>query len=192
MRKGAASHFAIRSGRTGDRVSVAVDAIGADDGFLSGLDGRVELTTVGAAGEALPARSLPLPETAPGRYETSFRPDIDAGALLFGATFRAAGPHGALVADASGRLTLPFAAELTPRPPASTEGAAALARAAAASGGRVIHDAVEALDPTGNPRQTEQPLRTPILLITLALFVADVALRRIRLPAPARTIDSRR
>jgi uncharacterized membrane protein len=182
MRKGAASHFAIRSGRTGDRVSVAVDAIGADDGFLSGLDGRVELTTVGAAGEALPARSLPLPETAPGRYETSFRPDIDAGALLFGATFRAAGPHGALVADASGRLTLPFAAELTPRPPASTEGAAALARAAAASGGRVIHDAVEALDPTGNPRQTEQPLRTPILLITLALFVADVALRRIRLP----------
>ena len=192
MRKGAASHFAIRSGRNGDRVTVAVDAIGADDGFLTGLDGRVEITTVGAGGEALPARSLPLPETAPGRYETSFRPDIDAGALLFGATFRAPGPNGALVADASGRLTLPFAAELTPRPPASTEGAAALARAAAASGGRVIHDAVEALDPSGDRRETEQPLRTPILLITLALFVADVALRRIRLPEPARTIDSRR
>ena len=192
MRKGAASHFAIRSGRNGDRVSVAVDALGADDGFLTGLDGRVEITTVGAGGETLPARSLPFPETAPGRYETSFRADIEAGALLFGATLRAPGPNGALVADASGRLTLPFAAELTPRPPASTEGAAAMARAAAASGGRVIHDAVEALEPSGERRETEQPLRTPILLVTLALFVADVALRRIRLPEPARTIDSRR
>jgi Ca-activated chloride channel homolog len=192
MRKGAANHFAIRSWRNGDRVSVAVDAIGADDGFLSGLDGHVEITAVGAGGEAVPARSLPLPETSPGRYETSFRPDIEAGALLFGATFRAPGPNGALAADASGRLTLPFAAELTPRPPSSTEGAAALARAAAASGGRIIHAAVEALDPAGDQRETEQPLRTPILLITLALFVADVALRRIRLPEPARTIDSRR
>jgi Ca-activated chloride channel homolog len=182
MRKVAASHFAIRSWRSGDRVFVAVDAIGADDAFLGGLDGRVEVTAVGAAGEAVPTRSLPLPETAPGRYETSLRPDIDAGALLFGATFRAPGPNGALVADASGRLTLPFAAELTPRPPTSTEGAAALARAAAASGGRVVHDAVEALDPSGDRRETEQPLRTPILLVTLALFVADVALRRIRLP----------
>jgi Ca-activated chloride channel homolog len=192
MRKGVANHFAIRSWRNGDRVAVAVDAIGADDGFLGGLDGRVEVTAVGAGGEAVPRRSLPLPETTPGRYETSFRPDVAAGALLFGATFRAPGPTGALVADASGRLTLPFAAELTPRPPASNEGPAALARAAAASGGRVIHDAVEALDPRGDGRQTEQPLRTPILLITLALFVADVALRRIRLPEPGRTIDSRR
>jgi uncharacterized membrane protein len=198
MRKGAASHFAIRSGRNGDRVSLAVDAIGADDGFLTGLDGRVEITSVGPGGQAAPARSLPLPETEPGRYETSFRPDIDAGALLFAATLRAHDADGPLVADASGRLTLPFAAELTPRPPASTEGAAALAQAATASGGRVVRHAVEALDPGGDRRETEQPLRTPILLITLALFVADVALRRIRLPDPARTaeaartIDSRR
>ena len=198
MRQGAANHFALRSWRTGDRVYVAVDAIGADDTFLTGLDGRVEITTVGPGGQVAPARSLPLPETAPGRYETSFRPDIDAGALLFAAALRSHGSDGPLVADASGRLTLPFAAELTPRPPGSTEGAAALARAATASGGRVIHDAVEALDPGGDRRETEQPLRTPILLITLALFVADVALRRIRLPEPVRTteparpIDSRR
>ncbi len=198
MRKGAAGHFAIHSGRHGDRVSLAIDAIGADDAFLSGLDGRVEITTVGPGGQAAPARSLPLPETAPGRYETSFRPDLEAGALLFSATFRAHGADGPLVADANGRLTLPFAPELTPRPPTSTEGAAALARAATASGGRVVHDAVEALDPGSDRRQTQQPLRTPILLVTLALFVADVALRRIRLPDPVRTaeparpIDSRR
>ncbi len=186
MRRGAASHFPIRSERHGDRVTVAVDAIGADDSFVTGLDGRLEITAVAADGRATAAhaavRSLPLPETAPGRYEASFRPDIDTGALLFGATFTAAG---APVADATGRLTLPFAPELLPRPPSSTERAAELAAAAAASGGRVISDAREALDPGGDHRETRHPLRTPILLVTLALFVVDVALRRIRLPERA-------
>jgi Ca-activated chloride channel homolog len=186
MRRGAASHFPIRSERHGDRVTVAVDAIGADDSFVTGLDGRLEITAVAADSRAAPAqaavRSLSLPETAPGRYETTFRPDIDTGALLFGATFTAAG---APAADATGRLTLPFAPELLPRPPASTEGAAELAAAAAASGGRVIRDAREALDQGADHRETRHPLRTPILLLTLVLFVADVALRRIRLPERA-------
>jgi Ca-activated chloride channel homolog len=201
MRKGAAHHFAIRSEHNSDRVTVTIDAIGVDDAFLSGLDGHVDVTSVGDDGAAGPARALPLPETAPGRYEQSFRPDVETGALLFAATLRArtandphdpGGADGTLVAEATGRLTLPFAPELLPRPPASTEGAAALASAAAASGGRVVHDAVEALDPGGDQRETEHPLRTPILLVTLALFVADVALRRIRLPDRARAIDSRR
>jgi hypothetical protein len=72
-----------------------------------------------------------------------------------------------------------------PRPPSSIEGTAELAAAAAASGGRVIHDAREALDAGADHRDTDFPLRTPILLVTLALFVADVAVRRIRLPEPA-------
>ncbi len=186
MRRGAASHFPIRSERHGDRVTVAVDAIGADDSFVTGLDGRLEVTTVAAEGRDAPAqaavRSLPLPETAPGRYETTFRPDIGTGALLFGATFTAAG---APAADATGRLTLPFAPELLPRPPSSTEGAAELSAAADASGGRVVADAREALAPGGDHRETRHPLRTPILLVTLALFVADVALRRVRLPERA-------
>jgi Ca-activated chloride channel homolog len=185
MRKGAAGHFPIRSERHGDRVTVAVDAIGADDGFVTGLDGRLEITSVGADGHAAKAdvRSVLLPETAPGRYETTFRPDIDAGALLFAATFTAAGVP---AADATGRLTLPFAPELLPRPPSSNEGTAELAAAAAASGGRVVRDAREALDPGSDRRETRHPLRTPILLVTLALFVADVALRRIRLPGALR------
>jgi uncharacterized membrane protein len=189
MRKEAAGHYAIRSARHGDSVELAVDAIGADDNFLSGLDGRVEITTVTAGGRSAPVRTLALPETAPGRYETSFRPDIEAGALLFTAAFTAGGVP---AADATGRLTLPFAPELLPLPPASTEGAAALAAAATASGGRVVHDAREVLDPGGDRRETRHPLRTPILLVTLVLFVADVALRRIRLPDRAPAIDSRR
>jgi len=182
MRKGAAGHFALRSERRGDQVAVAVDAIGRDDNFVTGLEGRLAITAVGADGRAAPVRSLPLPETAPGRYETTFRPDIEVGALLLAATFAAAG---APAANAAGRLTLPFAPELLPRPPSSNEGTAELAAAAAASGGRVIHDAREALDAGADHRDTDFPLRTPILLVTLALFVADVAVRRIRLPEPS-------
>jgi Ca-activated chloride channel family protein len=149
----------------------------------------VEVTAVAADGRATQVRTLPMPETAPGRYEAAFRPDIAAGALLFNAAFTAGG---APATDATGRLTLPFAPELMPRPPSSTEGTAELAAAAAASGGRVVHDAREVLDPGRDHRETGHPLRTPILLVTLVLFVADVALRRVRLPEPRPGIDSRR
>ncbi|HVZ88911.1 MAG TPA: VWA domain-containing protein, partial [Polyangia bacterium] len=179
MRRRAANHFPLRSTRDGDSVHLTVDAVGADDEFLTGLDGRVTITAVGADGQSAAPRTVALPETAPGRYETTFRPDIDGGALLFAATFDATG---GLVADAGGRLTLPFAAELTPHPAASTAGLDALATAAARSGGRVVHDPREALAPGEHPPETPQPLRTPILLVTLALFVVDVALRRLRLP----------
>ena len=43
----------------------------------------------------------------------------------------------------------------------------------------------EALDPGADHRETRHPLRAPILLVALALFVADVAFRRIRLPGPS-------
>ncbi|HVV52255.1 MAG TPA: VWA domain-containing protein, partial [Polyangia bacterium] len=182
MRRGAARHFPLRSARHGDRVELAVDAVGDDDRFLSGLDGRVAITAVAADGRPAEVRTLSLPETAPGRYETSFRPDVETGTLLFNATFTTAG---APAADATGRLALPFAPELLPHPPSSREGAAELAAAATASGGRVVRDAREALDPAGDRRETRHPLRLPVLLATLALFVADVALRRLRLPEPA-------
>ena len=189
MRRRPASHFPIRSARQGDRVHLVVDAIGDDDRFLAGLDARVEVTEGSAGDRVEPPRSLPLPETAPGRYETTFRPDVESGALVFSASFTHAG---APVADASGRLTLPFAPELLPHAPASNEGAALLATAAARSGGRVVARPAEVLDPGSDRRETRQPLRTPVLLVTLALFIVDVLFRRIRLPERAPAIDSRR
>ena len=78
-----------------------------------------------------------MPETAPGRYEATVRPEVESGALSFAATFTAAG---APVADATGRLTLPLAPELMPVPAGDQRGVTALAAAAAASGGRVLTD----------------------------------------------------
>ena len=181
MRRHPPNHFAVASTRLGDRVRVAVDAVGPDDQFLRGLRGQVTVSEVGPDGKARAPRALPLSETAPGRYEATFRPDVESGALLFAAGLSSSGTP---VADATGRLALPLAPELMPHPDGDREGAAALAAAASASGGRVVREAVECLDPRGAGRPTPLPLRRPLLLAAALLYVADVALRRLRLPAP--------
>jgi uncharacterized membrane protein len=183
MRRRAASHFPIRSARVGDLVHLSVDAVGADDRFMAGLEGGVHVTAVSPGRAATPPRTLPLAETAPGRYEASFHPDIDTGALLFEATLSAGKIP---TAAATGRMTLPFAPELRPHPPAkdgaaATEGPALLAASAARTGGRLISDARDLYEAARDGRETRQPLRTPILLATALLFVADVFLRRVRL-----------
>jgi Ca-activated chloride channel family protein len=187
MRRRAANHFPARATLDGDRVTLAVDAIGPDDRFLSGLDASVVVTSVAARGPAPPERHLALAETAPGHYEATFRAGLPAGALLFQAALTRAG---APVADASGRLALPFAPELRPSvAPAGDDadalrGPALLAAVAARTGGRVLTNPLDLLDPGADRRETRQPVRTPILLAALALFVIDVLLRRVRLDAP--------
>jgi hypothetical protein len=187
MRRRAASHFPIRSTRVGDLVRLTVDAVGADDRFMVGLDGSVRVTAVSPGRPAAPPRALPLAETAPGRYEASFHPDVDTGALLFEATLSAGKVP---AAAAAGRMTLPFAPELRPHPPAATgdgaavanEGPALLAATATRTGGRLIGDPRELYDAARDGRETRQPLKTPVLLATALLFVVDVFLRRVRLP----------
>ena len=185
MRRRAATHFPIRASRAGDLVRLTVDAVGADDRFMAGLDGSVQVIAVGPGGAATPPRTLPMAETAPGRYEASFHPEVETGALLFEATL-AAGTIPA--AAAAGRMTLPFAPELRPRPPggegpavAAPEGPALLAATAARTGGRLVTDVREVYEAGRDRRETRQPLRTPILLVTALLFLADVFLRRVRL-----------
>ena len=183
MRRRAAAHFPIRSARTGDLVRLTVDAVGADDRFMVGLDGSVEVTAVSPGRPAAPPRALPLAETAPGRYEASFHPDIETGALLFAATLSTGTVP---TAAASGRMTLPFAPELRPRPPAgegSAEGPALLATTAARTGGRIVSDVRQLYEDGRDRRETRQPMRTPILLATALLFLVDVFLRRVRLRA---------
>jgi uncharacterized membrane protein len=182
MRRRAAAHFPIRSARVGDLVHLSVDAVGADDRFMVGLDGSVQVTAVSPGHAAAPPRTLPLAETAPGRYEASFHPNVETGALLFEATLSAGKTP---TAAAAGRMTLPFAPELRPHPPAADgaagEGPALLATTAARTGGRLIKDVRELYEATRDGRETRQPLRTPVLLATALLFVVDVFLRRVQL-----------
>jgi uncharacterized membrane protein len=186
MRRRAANHFPIQVARAGDRVTAVVDAIGADDRFLTGLDGSLAVTGVAAGGGRSATRRMAMAETAPGRYEVSFRPDESAGALLLQATL---GRGAAPVADAGGRLTIPVAPELRPRvpfaagagEPAELGGATLLAAVAARTGGHALTDPAAIFDPGPAGRETQQPVRTQVLLATLALLVVDVLLRRVRL-----------
>jgi Ca-activated chloride channel homolog len=187
MRRRAANHFPLRATLEGDRVGLAVDAIGPEDRFLGGLDANVSVTSVSPRGPAPPDRRVALAETAPGHYEGSFAADLDAGALLFqGALTRAGAPVG----EVSGRLALPFAPELRPSPPSTVDdatavsGPALLAAAATRTGGRVLTNVVDVLDPGDERRETRQPRREPVVLAAIALFVADVFLRRVRFGRP--------
>jgi hypothetical protein len=198
MRRRAANHLPLRATLDGERVTLSVDAVGADDRFLAGLDARVTVTAVAAAGEAPPERRVSLAETAPGRYEGQLDAGLAAGALLFQAALTRGG---APVGEATGRLALPFAPELRPHAPAAPadddaeadddaaaealRGPALLAAAAARTGGRVIDAPTAVLDPGADRRETRRPLRTPVLLGALGLFLADVLLRRVRLPDAA-------
>ena len=189
MRRRAANHFPLRATLDGDRVTLAVDAIGPDDRFLSGLDASVIVTAVAARGAAPAERRVSLAETAPGHYEGAFAAGLPSGALLLQGTLTRAG---APVGEATGRLALPFAPELRPSAPAASDdaealrGPALLAAVTARTGGRVLTNPVELLDPGSDHRETRQPLRRPVLLAALALFVLDVLLRRVRLDAPER------
>ncbi|MFL5306522.1 MAG: VWA domain-containing protein [Polyangia bacterium] len=178
MRRHPPNHFDIHAARVADSVHLSVDAIGPDDQFLRALQGQLTVVEIAGDGQARPARRLPIPETAPGRYEATLRPEVESGALSFSAAFTAAG---APVADATGRLTLPLAPELMPVPAGDPRGVTALTSAATASNGRVLADASQSLDPRGEGRPTRRPLRRPLLLAAVLLYVADVALRRLRL-----------
>jgi hypothetical protein len=195
MRRRAATHLPLVATLDNDNVDIAIDAVGADDQFLSGLQGDVEIvealgagagasTGAGGGGENVNAarRKIALTETAPGHYEA--RAHVPAaeggGALLLDAVLM----RGTLpIAEASGRLTLPFARELRPRTvdTAAVSGPALLQAVAARTGGSRLGDPARAFDPGADHRTAQVPLRTEILLGTIALFMVDVMLRRVRL-----------
>ena len=139
--------------------ALTVDAVGADDRFLVGLDGSVRRhrgqrpAAGGAAARAAAGRDRARPlrgELPPGDRDGRAavrRPRCAAG--------KRPGGRG------DGRMTLPFAPELRPHPPGRRDGAAAdegpalLAATAARTGGRLVSDPRELL------RRRPRPPRDP-------------------------------
>ncbi|HVZ71326.1 MAG TPA: VWA domain-containing protein, partial [Polyangia bacterium] len=181
MRRRAPHHFHLRATPEGDHVALAVEAVGADDKFLTGLGGAVDVTAVSPAGAIASRRTAALTETAPGHYETTVDVADGTGALLFAATLRSA--DGTPAADATTSLSWPFAPEVRPAAPdgGASPGLALLTAAAARTGGRVLTNPLDVLAPEGPRPETRRSIRTPILVAATALFVLDVLLRRVRL-----------
>jgi uncharacterized protein YegL len=159
MRRRAAERFPMRVEVERGRARVIVDAVGKDDRFLDGLDGRLE------GGER-------LRQTAPGRYEI----EIDAarpGARLLRASFRSGDR---VVAESAAPLFVPYAAEYLRRPVDTGR----LAEAAAAGGGSLLPDAARLFDPGADRVLHRFELWPLCAALGLPLLVLDLALRRLR------------
>jgi Ca-activated chloride channel family protein len=174
MRRGAANHFTITADLAGDRVRAHIDAVGADDQPLAGLKGELEVLEAQLDAPPAPVR-VPLGEPAPGVYEAE-APVAGPGALLLSA--RLSDARGVPVAEAAGRLSVPFARELLPE---TASGVSLLEFLGRTTGGGPFTTPAALLDPGHDSVRSQRSLRTPLLLVAILLFLADVALRRARL-----------
>lgn len=152
------------------RAHVTVDAIGADDKFVSGL-----ATTLEVIDPAHPAdkREFPMPETAPGRYEGSFTLGR-YGSFLLRAVHK---QNGAVVAESEGALSLPYPRELLALPPDE----ALLQRVAHVTGGRAQPTPAQLFDPMGEKVTFHRELWPWALWLAALLLLGDVLVRRVRL-----------
>ncbi|HEX4463003.1 MAG TPA: VWA domain-containing protein, partial [Polyangia bacterium] len=148
---------------------VAVDAIGADDKFVSGLD-----TTLQVIDPARPSdkRELTMAETAPGHYEATFAPDR-YGAFWLRAVHK---QNGTVVAESAGALSLPYPREFAALPPDT----ALLERVAQVTGGRTSPTPQQRFDAGRQRVIFHRELWPWALWAALLLLLLDVAARRIR------------
>jgi uncharacterized membrane protein len=154
------------------RAHVAVDAVSADDRFVSGLDTTLQVIDPEHPQKPL---ELALAQTAAGRYEGEFALDR-YGSFLLRAVHK---QNGAVVAESTGTLSLPYPREYLALPPDE----ALLARVAATTGGRRISESAPAqlFDAAGETVRWHRELWPLALWAAALLLVLDVAARRVRL-----------
>ncbi len=163
------------------RVHAALDAVGIDDRFQNGLDATLTITGPQPNG---PTRKVPVPQTAPGRYEADFPLDRFGSFLLHASLDRpvdeTAGAHGggpkATVAESFGHVTNPYPREYL----ALTPDVATLAHAAAATGGALDPTPAAVFDPADEVIRYHQDLWPRFVGAAIVLFFLDLLVRRVR------------
>src|SRR5262252_8434272 len=88
-------------------VKAHIDAVGADDKFQNGLDAKFQIVGPQPNGET---KTLPMRQTAPGRYEADFPLDRYGSFLLHASLEKQVedgkgGTRGAAVAESFGHVT---------------------------------------------------------------------------------------
>lgn len=165
---------------------VRVDAVSADDRFLSGLQTDLEVISplggglglVSGKGDIVARKEMSL--VAPGRYEAEVRLGR-TGSFLLRAVHRSPSPSpgtpGPVVAESWGTLSLPYPREYLALPPDD----ALLQQIAALAQGQVLKDATQVLDPGDEKIRYLRALWPSLVWIALGLLLLDVLLRRLRL-----------
>jgi len=156
---------------------VAVDAIDVDDEFLDGLESTLHVEgPLGARRDADVEsidRDLPLRQTAPGRYEARL-PLSEYGSFVLTAEHQR---DGRTIAESHAQLNNPYPREYMTLEP----DVALLERAARLTGGSVSPSPDVLFDPGDERIRHHEELWPKLLLLALALFLLDLALRRVRL-----------
>ena len=165
-------------------VKASLDAIGGDDKFQNGLDGKLTIRSPeGAHGTpSVPLRTVRLPQTAPGRYEAEFPLDRYGPYLLHASLEKSVEDgkgttHSATIAEGYAHVTNPYPREYLALEP----DVASMRRVAEATGGRLDPEAKAAWDPAGESVTYHEDLWPRFVSAAIVLFVLDLLLRRVRL-----------
>ena len=180
MRPGGDSTLRVTTRNDGDRTRIIVDAFNPSGERLDFATFRARAATPDDQGV-----DIDLRQTGPGRYEGSFDTS-KPGSYVLNMLYRAPGGDGAaLEGSAQAAVVRPFADEYK----ALRTNHALLRRVASITGGRVL-DADPARADLWTRTGVEMPVtRTPIwqalAIAAIAIFLLDVAVRRVRIDPAA-------
>ena len=176
MRPSGNATLRVTTENIGDKTRVIVEAFSADGERLNFADFQARSST--PDGNGVP---IEIQQVGPGRYEGEFDTS-DAGAYVVNLQYRAPGSEGELLeGSAQAAVTRPFADEFK----ALQTNLPLLKQVAAITGGRVLP-----ADPTLANLWTREGLKVPVALkpiwlmfaiIGIAIFLMDVAVRRVRI-----------
>ena len=161
------------------RVKASIDAIGGDDRFQNGLDPKLVVTGPQPGGET---KSIPMRQTAPGRYESDF-PLERFGSFLLHASLEKGVEDGkggfksVQVAESFGHVTNPYPREYLALAPDTVT----LSRAALVTGGKMDPTPQEVFDPAGESIKYHQDLWSRFIGAALAVYLLDLLVRRVRI-----------
>ncbi|HWL85611.1 MAG TPA: VWA domain-containing protein, partial [Polyangiaceae bacterium] len=170
-------------------VKASIDAIGGDDKFQNGLDGKFEITGPmgGASAQAGGAergetKHTVMRQTAPGRYEADFPLDRYGSFLLHASLEKTVddgkgGNKAAVMAESFGHVTNPYPREYLALAPDTVT----LARAAEITSGKLDPDPKAVFDPAGETISYHQDLWSRFILAAIIVFLLDLMLRRVRI-----------
>ena len=163
-------------------VKASLDAIGGDDKFQNGLDGKLTLRGPEGGAGAPDTRSVPFAQTAPGRYEAEFPLERFGPYLLHASleksTFDAKGvSHAVTLAEGFAHVTNPYPREYLALEP----DLASLRRVAELTGGRLDPEPKAVWDPAGESVTYHEDLWSRFIGAAVAVFLLDLLFRRVRI-----------
>jgi Ca-activated chloride channel homolog len=181
MRQKRRSELEMKTEMIAGRVRAVVDAFTPDDRFDNGMEGTLLIDgPAGGSGRRKEGsqRTVPLVQTAPGRYEAEATLDR-YGSFLLRAYHNRVSPDGKTtpVAVSYGHVSNPYPAEYASFEP----NLSVLERAAAVTGGVRDPDPGLVWNPAGEKVTFHEDLWPRLVGAAILLLIVDVLLRRVRL-----------